>query len=153
MKKPIDRVRKRLRERGVAAIEMAFIMPILFAMLVVPFFLAVYFWHYSAVYKTAYSGARFLSTVSVREMNSPDLSEAMEEQVQQIIDDGVADLNPAARPLVDIDCDGMTCGDGPPQEVLVRVRLRILDTYFGNFYTGDRGLLIQAAVRMRYVGN
>jgi len=143
----------RPRERGAAAVEMAIIMPVLLSMLIAPFFLAVYFWHYSAVYKTAYSGARFLSTVSVREMNSPELSEAMEARIQRIIDDGLADLHPAARPLVDIDCDGMTCGDGPPQEVLVRVRLRIFDSYFGNFYTGDRGLLIQAAVRMRYVGN
>lgn len=143
----------RSRERGVAAVEMAIIMPVLLSMLITPFFLAVYFWHYSAVYKTAYSGARFLSTVSVREMNSPELSAAMQAQIQGIINDGLSDLHPAARPLVDIDCDGMTCGDGPPQEVLVRVRLRVFDNYFRNFYTGDRGLLIQAAVRLRYVGN
>lgn len=141
------------RERGAAAVEMAIVMPFLLSMLIAPFFLAVYFWHYSAVYKTAYSGARFLSTVSVREMNSPELSEAMEARIQRIINDGLSDLHPAALPLVDIDCDGMTCGDGPPQEVLVRVRLRLFDDYFRNFYTGDRGLLIQAAVRMRYVGN
>lgn len=152
MKPPVGMSFRR-RQRGTAAVEMAIIMPVLLSMLIGPFFLAVYFWHYSAVYKTAYSGARFLSTVSVREMNSPELSEAMEAQVQQIVDDGLSDLHPAARPLVDIDCDGMTCGDGPPQEVLVRVRLRLFDDYFRNFYTGDRGLLIQAAVRMRYVGN
>lgn len=142
----------RLRERGAAAVEMAILMPVLLSMLVAPFFLAVYFWHYSAIYKTACSGARFLSTVSVREMNSPELSEAMAAQVQKLIDEGLADLHPAARPLVDIHCDGMTCGDGPPREVLVRIRLRLFDNYFGNFYTGDRGLLIQAVVRMRYVG-
>lgn len=141
------------RQRGVAAVEMAIIMPVLIVMLIAPFFLAIYFWHYSAIYKTAYSGARFLSTVSAHELTSPELSEVMEDQVRKIISDGLSDLHPAARPLVEVQCDGMTCGDGPPQEVLVRVRLRLLDEYFGSFYTGDRGLLIQATVRMRYVGN
>ena len=143
----------RRRQRGSAALEMAFVMPGLLAMLIVPFFLAVYFWHYSAIYKTAYSGARFLSTVPVREMTSPELSGAMEGEVRKIIADGLGDLHPAAQALIDVQCDGMRCGDGPPQEVLVRVRMRLGDTYFGNVYTGDRGLLIQAAVRMRYVGN
>lgn len=142
-----------LRERGAAAVEMAIIMPVLLSLLTVPFFMAVYFWHYSAIYKTAYSGARFLSTVSVREMNSPELSEAVEDQVRDIISEGIEDLHPAARPLVDVHCDGMTCGDGPPKEVLVRIRLRLADNYFGEFYTGDRGLLVEAAVTMRYAGN
>ncbi|WP_306392511.1 TadE/TadG family type IV pilus assembly protein [Telluria beijingensis] len=143
----------RARQCGVAAIEMAIMLPMLVIMTIAPFFIAFYYWHYSAIHKSAYGAARYLSTVPVREMNSPDLAARAEGVARAIVAEGLLDLRPASTPLVSVQCDGLACGDGPPQGVLVDVRVRLADTFFYDVYTGDRGLLIQATVRMRYAGN
>lgn len=145
-------MRARLRQGGAAAVELAIVLPILITLMTAPFFMAVYFWHYSAVHTSTYGAARFLATVPVREMNSAALSLDAERLTREIVADGLGDLYLSSPPVVSVQCDALQCGDGAPQEVLVDVKVRLSDTFFHRFYTGDRGLLIQATVRMRYAG-
>lgn len=139
-------------QAGVAAVELAIMLPLLVTLLTAPFFVAVYFWHYSAIHKTSYSAARFLALVPARTMTSPELAQQAELRARELIADGLSDLHPASTPIVTVLCDGLSCGDGPPQEVSVDVRVRLKDSFFFDVYTGDRGLLMQASVRMRYGG-
>lgn len=144
--------RHRELQGGVAAVELALMLPVLLVLLTAPFFLAIYLWHYSAIHKTSYSAARFLATVPARIMTSPELAQEAERLARELVMDGISDLHPAATPIITVLCDGLSCGDGPPQEVSIDVRVRLKDNFFYAVVTGDRGLLMQATVRMRYAG-
>jgi len=58
--------------------------------------------------------------------------------------DGISDLLPAAKPIIDVQCDGLTCGDGVPATVRVVVRIRLKDTFFRLVDTGNGGWSIRA---------
>jgi Flp pilus assembly protein TadG len=160
--KPLARLARSCHEKGVAAVEMAGFLLLALPLLTAPLFLAIYFWHYTAVQKAAQDSARFLATVSVREMSTPTFARYAETITQAIVDDATSDLLLGSYYLVDIECDmstdpasqdWLTCGDGPPAQVRVVVRLRLFDDVFGTVDTGDRGLQVKAESRMRYVGN
>jgi Flp pilus assembly protein TadG len=160
--KPLARLSRSCREKGVAAVEMAGFLMLALPLLTAPLFLAIYFWHYTAVQKAAQDSARFLATVSVREMTAATLAGYAETITRQIVDDATLDLLRGNQYIVDIDCDmstdpdspeWLTCGDGPPAQVRVVVRMRLFDDVFGTVDTGDNGLQVKAESRMRYVGN
>jgi hypothetical protein len=160
--KALTRLRRRRREKGVAAVEMAGFLLLALPLLTAPLFLAIYFWHYTAIQKAAQNSARFLANVPVREMNSFTLAGYAESITQAIANDGASDLLRGDQFRVDIDCDVSTdpesqewlsCGDGVPAQVRVVVRMRLFDDVFSSMDTGDRGLQVKAESRMRYVGN
>jgi Flp pilus assembly protein TadG len=160
--KPLTRLGRRCREKGVAAVEMAGFLMVALPLLTAPLFLAIYFWHYTAVQKAAQNSARFLANVPVREMNAATLAGYAETITRQIVDDGTLDLLRGTQYIVDVDCDmstdpdsqeWVTCGDGAPSQVRVMIRMRLFDDVFSSMDTGDRGLQVKAESRMRYVGN
>lgn len=140
-------------EKGAAAVELALMLPIFFVFLTVPLFLGIYCWHYTAVQKSAQHAARFMASVPVREIKSQTSADFAKSIAESMVRDGLADLLPAARPIVDVQCDGLTCGDGTPTTVRVVVRIRLKDTFFRLVDTGDDGWPIRADVSMRYAGN
>lgn len=148
----LEKARSLACERGAAAVELALMLPMLLVLLTAPFFMGIYLWHYGAIHKTSYSAARFLATVPARIMSSPELAQQAERLTRDLITDGIGDLHPAATPIITVLCDGLSCGDGPPQEVSIDVRVRLKDNFFYTALTGDRGLLMQANVRMYYAG-
>jgi Flp pilus assembly protein TadG len=160
--KSLKRLRRRRTESGTAALELAAFMLFAIPLLTAPFLIAIYFWHYTAAQKAAQGAAQYLATVSAREMKSAALAGYANTIIKQIADDGTSDLIPNSHYIVDIDCDMATgssgsdwvnCGDGPPSQVRVIVRMRLMFTRFGDVDTSENGLPIRAEARMRYVGN
>jgi Flp pilus assembly protein TadG len=137
------------RQRGAAAIELAFILPILVTLLTFPFFYARCFWHYTAAQKAAQDAARYMSTVPMAEMRSKKLAGAAQKIAEDI----------ASRKAFDppqITCDGLACGNSTgklPNKVRAYISFGMADTMFGVIDTGRYGLLITADVTMRYAGN
>lgn len=140
-------------ESGAAALELALILPLLIAFLTIPLFFGIYFWHYTVVQKSAQNAVRFMASVPVREIKSVTTAKYARDIAEAMVQEGIADLIPATTPIIDIQCDGLTCGDGVPGNVRVVVRLRLKDHFFHLVDTGDDGWPVRADVSMRYAGN
>lgn len=142
----------RRRAKGAAAVEAAIILPVIVSLLLFPIFFGIYFWHYTAIHKSAQNAARYLATVPAKDIKSVTPAGYVKANAEAIVREGIADLLPASAVLIDVQCDGLSCGDSVPSTVRVVVRLRIKDTFYGLVATGDDGWLITADVSMRYAG-
>lgn len=154
------RARKPVGQRGMAALEMVLVLPVLLLFLAWITFFGRYFWHYTAAHKAAHDAARYLATVPQREMKTPGLGggQAPVTQVAQAI--AVAEtteLNPGPfPPSVLVSCLPQGCsGLVLPAKVRVLVMMRMTDDLFApvtRLLLGDEGLLLTADVTMLYVG-
>lgn len=148
--------RRKTREHGAAAIELAFILPILIVFLTFPFFYARCYWHYTVAQKAAQDAARYLSMVPAAEMRSPELALAAANVAIEIAKREMAELAPGTTiKTPQAKCDGFDCGfyvGQVPEKVRVGISFGMVDTMFGVVETGRYGLLITADVTLRYVG-
>ena len=145
-------------QRGVAAVELAIILPILVALLAVPFFFGRVFWHYAVAEKAAHDAARYLSSVPVTEMKSQARIAAVVDVSRQIYDLETADLNPGIYPATPtFQCGGIACaGLLVPDTVRVTVQMRVfadfLTSLTGDFTDEEGGIVLTADVTLPYVG-
>lgn len=157
MMRPIRKCLPVRRQRGVAAIELAIILP-LFIIALAPLILyARYMWHYTVAQKAAQDAARYMSTVSAMELRSRTLAAYAQAIAVQIASTEVAELSPGEA-ISDalVSCDGrnpctISAGTAPPKNINVYISFNLTDTFFG-IYLGPYGLPITADVTMRYVG-
>jgi Flp pilus assembly protein TadG len=146
------------RQRGVAAVELAIILPILVALLAVPLFFGRVLWHYSVAQKAAHDAARYLSSVPQTEMKSEARITAVVEVARDIYTEEVAELNPGPfAPTLTILCGSYACaGLSAPDTVRVSVQMRVRDIFFAPFtqsFTDEEGgIVLTADVTMPYVG-
>lgn len=147
----------RKRDAGAAAIELAFLLPILIGFLLIPFFFSKCLWHYTVAQKAAQDAARYLSTVPRSEMMSRDLAAEAGERAIEIAEREIAELGPSsaiAGPRAF--CDAEICGDLTAGRLPTTVRVRLAFTMsdpLGLIDFGWYGLEITANHTMRYVGN
>jgi uncharacterized membrane protein len=149
------------RQRGIANIEFALILPLLALLLLVVVFFGRVFWHYTVAVKAASDMATFVALSRSAEMLEArqDLGEiAIVRFARTIGDAELAELSPGndTRPVVDITCDGATCrGDFIPTEILILVRMRMYSPFLPEVLSqlGDLdGMWLRAEVRVRYAG-
>lgn len=157
---PFTTIRRSMRRQaGVAAIEVALLLPILIAFLTLGFFTVSIFWHYTMVQKAAQDATRYLSTVPVSEMMTPASAEAAGELAEEIVRREIAELFPdTVVSRIETFCNVPTnCGGGlatgtPPTTVRVKFSIAMFDpTEFVD--TGWYGLQITGDHTMRYAGN
>ena len=145
------------RQRGVAAVEAALIVPILVVFLTVPIYYARCFWHYTVAQKAAQDAARYLSQVSAAEMKAPALAQAASNIALEIAQTEMAELAPgSAMGLPVVQCDYLPCGTvigSAPATVRVYITFSMYDDIFGVVDAGRFGLIVTADISMRYVGN
>lgn len=84
------------RQKGVAAVEFAVILPVLVTLLFVPVFFARVFMHYSVAEKAAHSAALYLSSIPRMEMGDQDKALDAVDIASQIVDITIDELNPGA---------------------------------------------------------
>lgn len=147
---------RRNKQRGVAAVELALILPLLVGMLALTVFFSRVFWHYTAAQKAAHDTARYVASVPMTDMHWSRIA-ATVNVAQQILDEELAELNPGEAPVsAFVLCDGWNCdGLSQPDTISVRVRMNMSDPLFGpvvQAFTGEDSLLITAVVHMSYVG-
>lgn len=142
------------RQRGAAAVEAAFVLPIMILFLIPLVLWAQYMWNYTVVHRAAQDAARFLSTVPRAEMNSKILATRVKAVAIEIVRRELADLAPEDEILEPgVECDVDECGTVAkvPQTVRVMVSFDFSDRIF-NIYVGPRWRTIEANVTMTYVG-
>lgn len=147
-----------LRQRGIAAVELAILLPILVALLAVPFYLGRVFWHYTIAEKAAHDAALYLSSVPLTEMKSQTRVAEVVDVAQQIYDLEAAEMNPGAFPAVPTFlCNTSFClGLTVPDTIRVTVQMRVFDDFLSTFTTDykdeEGGIVLTADVSMPYVG-
>lgn len=140
------------RQRGVAAIELALMMPVLVLMLVLPLFLGRVLWHYTVIQHAAQDAARFLSKVPVSEMINTTRAPLLSGVAKAIGDQEVAGLAPGSSPcLINVFCDGGPCaGYARPSAVRVYIQVPVEDTIFPGYM--PESITLIAEVSYPYVG-
>jgi Flp pilus assembly protein TadG len=156
--KPTAYGRARGKQKGVAAIELVALLPILLAFLLLPYFYARYMWHYTAAQKAAQDATRYLSSISVTEMRTAALARAASAIASQIATTEMQELSPAPTSAdVAVFCGSVPCvgvGSRPlPETVRVWIALNMSDDLFGAVDTGQYGMPLTVDVTVRYVGN
>jgi len=155
--------RPRKRQAGVAAIELALLLPVLVLFLTLGYFTVSVFWHYTMAQKAAQDAARYLSTVPVAEMLTPGEAKSAGALAEQIVLREIADISPASEVTkIDTYCNVVgnvttNCGSGAatsnaPSAVRVEFSIVMFDPS-GMIDVGWYGLHITAQHTMRYVGN
>jgi hypothetical protein len=147
----------RRRQRGIAAIELAVILPVLLAFLAFTVFYGRVFWHYTAAHKAAHDAARYFASVPQTEFKTPTRVGFAAAVAESIALQVTADLNPGPyRPNIGVLCDGFPCaGFALPTTITVVIQLGMFDTIFSQVtgeVLGAEPLPVTAAVTMRYVG-
>ena len=144
--------------RGVAAIEMALILPVMVGMLAATLLMGRVFYHYEVALRAAHDAAVYFSAVPQIELKTVSQTANEVALVTAIVNQELADL-PAGpdAPVVEVQCDGLGCaGFSLPSTIRVAVQLDIIDELFGAYtysLVGDSGgIVLVADVTMRYVG-
>jgi hypothetical protein len=142
------------RQRGVAAVEFAILVPLLLILLSAPLYIGRVLWHYTVVQKAAHDAARYLSTVPEAEMRSIALAPSAAALADSIVQAELADLNTGSGPpIVTVLCNGRACGGIIVwNTVSVTIDAEMRDPFFGTGYGGVDGLVITADVQMKYIG-
>jgi Flp pilus assembly protein TadG len=159
MKKQL--LRNGRRQRGVAAVEFALVLPILMLLLAVTLFFGRLFWHYTVAQKAAHDAALMLANATRLEIGTskPDLGDIeISKLAAAVAAEEIAELNPGVgRPRVEVYCDQAACvGDAVPNQVRVLIRMRMYDIFLGGFSDnigGNEGIWLHADVRVPYVGH
>lgn len=151
--------RLRKRQAGVAAVELALLLPILIPFLILGYFTVSIFWHYTMAQKAAQDAARYLSTVPPAEMMTPALASAAGALAEQIVTREISEMALETEVAkIETFCNGSTiCGGGlatgtPPTTVRVKFSIAMFDPS-GFVDTGWYGFQINADQTMRYAGN
>jgi len=143
-------------QAGVAAVELALLLPIFLWILTMGFFSVSIFWHYTMVQKAAQDAARYLSTVSAAEMMAPAQADAAGLLAQNIARQEIAEIFPSSSVTkIEAFCDDSHCGAAAagtvPATVHVKFSIAIYDPT-GFVDVGWYGFPITASYTMRYAG-
>jgi Flp pilus assembly protein TadG len=139
------------RQRGIAAAELALVMPVLVLLLIAPLYLGRVFWHYTAIQYAAQDAARYLSRVPAAEMGNPTRAGTVADVAQAIVAQELAELAPGVVPHTFLsDCNGGACSGTTPTLVHVHVSQYMQDVFFPRYTLVDYDL--HADVTYPYVG-
>lgn len=148
-------------QRGVAAVELALILPVFVMLMTFSFYFGRVYLHYSVAERAAHDAARYLATVSQADMLTPGTGGADAPAVavaREIVQTETDWLRPGPYPVeIYVDCDGFGCtGHKLPKKVRVAVRMYLYDSLFSAFtsdFGGSSGLELISDVRIPYAGN
>jgi len=121
------------RQRGVAAVELALVLPVLLVMLAFPLYLGRALWHYTVIERAAQDAARYLSTIPLSEIKNSTLAPGAVAVASNIVAEEIAELAPGTvPPSVAITCDngGNCVGFSTPATVRVNIQLQMEDVLF-----------------------
>jgi len=140
------------RQRGIAAVELALILPVLLILLVFPLFFGRLFWHYSVMDRAAQDAARYLATIPPSEIRNPARAPALTAVAKSIADAELAELAPGPDGIfVTIGCDAVQCvGFAVPTTVNVAIQVQLTDIFFSNMTSLTIPLMVN--VTYPYVG-
>ncbi len=146
------------RQGGIAALELALLLPLFLFMMALPLFWGRVLWHYSAYQKATHDAARYLASVPVEDIQDPGRAYFVKNMAISIFNAETAELNSGnvAQPPV-ILCGISNCGNNlVPATVTITADLTMSDIFFPSItqnYVDSASSTQQASVTFPFVGN
>jgi Flp pilus assembly protein TadG len=144
------------RQRGIAAVELALVLPVFVLLLAATVFVGRTLYHYQVMQKAAHDATRYLASAPPLEVSSSSRMGGTVAAARAIADAEIADLPATSEPpVVSVMCNGGgTCtGYSVPVTVAVRVESLLSDDLVPVNAYGLNGVDLTAQATMRYVGN
>jgi hypothetical protein len=141
------------RQRGMAAVEFALILPAFLLLLALPLGFGRVLWHYTAVQKAVQDATRFVSSLPANALNDPTRMADAEATARAIVAAETVELHPGSLPpAVSVLCDALYCdGLSLPDNVTVGIRLSIEDIFLPD--VAQAHALLNVRSTMAYSGN
>jgi Tfp pilus assembly protein PilW len=144
------------RQRGIAAVELALVLPAFVLLLAATVFLGRTLYHYQVMQKAAHDATRYLASAPALEVSSSARMAGTVAIAKAIADAEIADLHTGgAPPVVSVMCNsgGACAGFSIPVNVGVRIESLLGDDLVPVNPYGLNGVDLTAQATMRYVGN
>ncbi|MYM76038.1 hypothetical protein GTP55_06080 [Duganella sp. FT109W] len=140
------------RQRGAVALELALTLAFLFPVAATLLFYGRLLYNYEVAQKATHDAARYLSGVSMLNMQNSDAAVYEVAVTKAIVQQELSVLTPY-KLLVTVSCDGLECGGlSVPSMVAVGVQIKVHNNFYG--YAPELvDQTISATQNMRYVGN
>lgn len=146
------------KQDGIAALELALLVPLFLFMMALPLFWGRVLWHYSALQKATHDAARYLASVPAEDIQDPDRATVVKNMAISIFTAETSELNPgnAIQPPT-ILCGNGNCGNNlVPATVTISADLTVSDVVFPSItpaYVDYARSTQQATVTFSFVGN
>ncbi len=146
------------RQAGVAAVELAIILPILMTLLAMSIFFGRMLMYYTVSQKSAQSAIAYVSSVPRSELAIASRAEEHVKVAQWMADEMMGDINDGNKGNsgVVILCEGRLCGMGVPKKISVIATTYMFDDYFNRWTRdaiGPHGLTLDARANVTYAAN
>jgi Flp pilus assembly protein TadG len=144
------------RQRGIAAVELALVLPAFVLLLAATVFLGRTLYHYQVMLKAAHDATRYLASAPALEVSSSARMAGTVAVARAIADAEIADLHTGGDPpVVSVMCNsgGACAGFSVPVNVGVRIESLLGDDLVPVNPYGLNGVDLTAQATMRYVGN
>ena len=149
----------RPRQRGVAAVEFAVILPLLIFLIAVPIFFGRCLMHYTVIQKAAHDAAIYLATLPRTDLYTQAKWVGATQLAFQIIDEETAELRPGDDGMVfrEVRCDDFVCGfvTPVPKIITVQVSVQMVDDFlfaYTKAFVSRDGIRLNAKVTVPYLG-
>ena len=140
-------------QRGIAAVELALILPVFLILLTFPLFFGRLFWHYSVMERAANNAARYLSAVALSEIKNSTRAPTVVAVANAMVQAEIAELAPGPIPIsITVLCDviGQCVGQSTPATVTVTIQVEVSDIFFSDLTGLD--VPLTASVTYPYLG-
>jgi Flp pilus assembly protein TadG len=143
------------RQRGIAAVELALVLPAFVLLLAATVFIGRTLYHYQAMQKAAHDATRYLASAPALEVSSSSRMAGTVAVARAIAGAEIADLYSSDPPVVSVMCNGggACAGFSVPVTVAVRIESLLGDDLVPVNPYGLNGVDLTAQATMRYVGN
>ncbi|ELX08444.1 hypothetical protein Jab_2c04930 [Janthinobacterium sp. HH01] len=162
MSKPASAPNRPLPRRrlsgGIAAVELALVMPTFFILIACTLFFGEVLLSYQTACKASHDAARYLSSVSSMDVQNPARIGDHVTLAKAIVAEEMGSLmsSGANIPVVTVLCSGMTCsGYFTPTSITVTIQMYVADNVLPGVtlnLLGFRTLTVTATAVMPYVG-
>lgn len=153
--KPPGAVPERSRQGGIAAVELALVLPVFLLLLLLPAVLGRAFYYNIVAQKAAHDAALYLAAVPLTDITNPARASQELLVAQSILAAETQGMQFNVPPTML--CDGVNCGAATAPGVIRVVLQLTLPADFFNDYASDHagfdGMVVTADVTVPYVGN
>lgn len=145
----------RSRQGGIAAVELALVLPVFLLLLLLPAVLGRAFYYNTVAQKAAHDAALYLAAVRQMDITSPARASQEMLVAQAILAAETPGMQFYASPT--LQCDNLNCGAATAPGLIHVVLQLTLPADFFNDYAADNagfyGMVVTADVTVPYVGN
>ncbi|WP_317203798.1 pilus assembly protein [Janthinobacterium sp.] len=127
-------MRRRRGQDGVAAVELAFLLPVVVLLMATLLLAGQMYWHYTVLQHAVHDAARYMATLPPAEISDATTGDGAAQAARAMVLAGVANAGLYAAPVasqINVLCDEGACGTGIPATIRVNARVDVPSLYLG----------------------